>query len=202
MSIFSRLTEMPWLASTGPSVNVPMTSTPAKKIGLNLFLLVVSSIFFLFIAAYIIRMDYGDWRPVQDSIILWLNTLVLIASSIAFQLARKAAEADQRQSTIGYLSTAGILTLVFLSGQIWVWLRINEAAIDSMANPASAFFFLLTSVHGLHLLGGLYVWLRTLTRLSLGQSTVAVKLSVELCSVYWHFLLLVWLILFALLLAT
>ena len=106
---------MPWLASTGPSVHVPMTSTPAKKIGLKFFLAVVSSIFFLFIAAYIIRMDYGDWRPLQDSAILWVNTLVLIASSIAFQLARNAANTDQRQRTIRYLSTAGLLTLVFLS---------------------------------------------------------------------------------------
>jgi cytochrome c oxidase subunit 3 len=179
-----------------------MTSTPAKKIGLKFFLAVVSSIFFLFIAAYIIRMDYGDWRPLQDSAILWVNTLVLIASSIAFQLARNAANTDQRQRTIRYLSTAGLLTLVFLSGQIWVWLRINAAPFDSMANPASAFFFLLTSVHGLHLLGGLYVWLRTLIRVSLGNSTTPVKLSVELCSVYWHFLLLVWILVFALLLAT
>jgi cytochrome c oxidase subunit 3 len=202
MSIFSKITEMPWLASTSPSVNVPMTSTPAKKVGLRFFLAVVTSMFFLFVAAYIIRMDYGDWRPLQDSSMLWVNTLLLVAGSIAFQLARNAAEADQRQSTTRYLATAGVLTLMFLGGQIWVWLQINATALGSMSNPASAFFLLLTSVHGLHLLGGLYVWLKTLTRIALGHSTLAVKLSVELCSVYWHFLLLVWLVVFALLLAT
>ena len=70
------------------------------------------------------------------------------------------------------------------------------------SNPANAFFYLLTALHGLHLLGGLWVWGRTTTRVWEGTKVSEVRLSVELCTVYWHFLLLVWLALFGLLLST
>jgi cytochrome c oxidase subunit 3 len=71
------------------------------------------------------------------------------------------------------------------------------------SGPASAFFYLLTGVHGLHLLGGLIVWGRTLVRMAQpGVEVIDLRLSVELCTVYWHYLLLVWLVLFAVLLST
>ena len=70
------------------------------------------------------------------------------------------------------------------------------------ANPANAFFYLLTALHGLHLLGGLWVWGRTTIKVLRGVEVGKVRLSVELCTVYWHYLLLVWLVLFAVLLHT
>jgi cytochrome c oxidase subunit 3 len=72
-----------------------------------------------------------------------------------------------------------------------------------MRSPAVAFFYLLTAVHGLHLLGGLYVWARTLLPLRRKDvEAVDIRTSIELCTVYWHYLLFVWLVLFALLLST
>jgi cytochrome c oxidase subunit 3 len=70
------------------------------------------------------------------------------------------------------------------------------------SNPANSFFYVLTALHGLHLLGGMLVWGRTTTRVLSGADAESVRLSVELCSVYWHYLLLVWIGLFALLLST
>jgi cytochrome c oxidase subunit 3 len=70
------------------------------------------------------------------------------------------------------------------------------------SNPANAFFYLLTAVHGLHILGGLYVWARSTAKVWTGASADTVRLSIELCTVYWHYLLLVWLVLFGLLLST
>jgi len=71
------------------------------------------------------------------------------------------------------------------------------------SGPASAFFYVLTALHGLHLLGGLGVWLKTMTRMrTRAVELIDVRLSIELCTVYWHFLLLVWLAMFALLLST
>jgi cytochrome c oxidase subunit III len=71
-----------------------------------------------------------------------------------------------------------------------------------LSNPAVAFFYVLTAVHGLHLLGGLLVWGRTLSRVWQGVELIELRLSVALCSVYWHYLLIVWLVLFTLLLYT
>ena len=67
------------------------------------------------------------------------------------------------------------------------------------SNPANAFYYLMTGLHALHLLGGLWVWSKSSIKLLSGSEAKDIKLSVELCTVYWHFLLLVWLVLFALL---
>jgi len=69
-------------------------------------------------------------------------------------------------------------------------------------NPANAFFFLVTALHAVHLLGGLVAWVRTSAKLRRGDALDKVRLSVELCTIYWHFLLIIWLLLFVLLLFT
>jgi cytochrome c oxidase subunit 3 len=90
-----------------------------------------------------------------------------------------------------------------LAGQLYAWRQLEEAGLLVPSNPAIAFFYLLTAVHGLHLFGGLFVWARTLMRMRPKRvEPIDVRLSIELCTVYWHYLLLVWLVLFALLLST
>ena len=85
---------------------------------------------------------------------------------------------------------------------------MNAAGLSLGANPANAFFFLLTGAHGLHLVGGLVVWAWNSIRVWRGfgqddsDQANRIRLSVELCTTYWHYLLLVWLILLGLLLVT
>ena len=107
----------------------------------------------------------------------------------------------QITSPVGLIA-AGVFTLSFLAGQLWVWQQLSSSGNFVAANPANAFFYLLTALHGLHLLGGLWVWAKTTAKVARGVEVGAVRLSVELCTVYWHYLLLVWLVLFALLLST
>jgi cytochrome c oxidase subunit 3 len=70
------------------------------------------------------------------------------------------------------------------------------------SNPSIAFFYVLTAMHGLHLIGGLYVWARSVIKVSRNADAESIRLSVELCTVYWHFLLLVWALLFSLMIST
>jgi cytochrome c oxidase subunit 3 len=67
------------------------------------------------------------------------------------------------------------------------------------SNPANSFFYLITAAHGLHLMGGLVALGRTTAKVWRGAEMTQVRLSVELCTIYWHFLLLVWLVLLGLL---
>jgi len=86
---------------------------------------------------------------------------------------------------------------------LFAWHQLSASGYFMAGNPAVAFFYLLTAVHGLHLLGGLFVWGKTTARMSnKAMELIDVRLSVELCTVYWHYLLLVWLVLFAVLLST
>jgi cytochrome c oxidase subunit 3 len=69
-----------------------------------------------------------------------------------------------------------------------------------ISNPAIGFFYMITGLHALHLVGGIVAWIRTMSKVWDGGFEVAqLRQSVELCTIYWHFLLLVWLVLFGLL---
>ena len=175
---------------------------PPVKVGLGVFLAVATSLFALLISAYFMRMLGADWTTLAVPGLLWLNTGVLILGSAAMQWTRTAAQRGRIEGVRTGLIAAGVFTFSFLAGQLWVWQQLNASGYFVSANPANAFFYLFTALHGLHLLGGLWVWGKTTAKVGRGVGVSEVRLSVELCTVYWHFLLLVWLVLFALLLST
>ena len=194
----------PWVEQR-PIKNVDAEGTlplPPVKVGLGVFLAVATSLFALLISAYHMRMMGEDWTRLAVPRVLWLNTGVLILSGVAMQWTRAAAQREQIDSVRIGLIAAGVFTVSFLAGQLWAWQQLNAAGYFVKTDPATAFFYLLTALHGLHLLGGMYVWGRTTARVLRGVEVGKVRLSVELCTVYWHYLLLVWLVLFAVLLHT
>jgi cytochrome c oxidase subunit 3 len=177
-------------------------SLPSVKVGLGVFLAVVTSLFALLISAYHMRMMGEDWSRLPVPKVLWLNTAVLILASVAMQRTRAAAQWGQLDRVKSGLIAGGVLTFSFLAGQLWAWQQMNASGYFLAANPAYSFFYLLTALHGLHLLGGLWVWGKTTVKVLRGAEVGKVRMSVELCTVYWHYLLLVWLVLFAVLLHT
>jgi len=202
-----RLTAKPWETSGSPEEAEAgsAVSLPPAKIGLLILLAVITSLFGLFISAYWMRMEHahGDWSPLAVPRLLWLNTALLILSSAGMQWASGAARRSQTQRVRVALITGGAFAWAFLAGQLLAWRQLSASGYFVASNPAVAFFYLLTAVHGLHLLGGLLVWGKTVTRMVRpGAELIDVRSSVELCTVYWHFLLLVWLVLFAVLLST
>ncbi len=100
------------------------------------------------------------------------------------------------------LLAGGLLTIGFLIGQYMAWEELRSAGYFAATNPANAFFYLLTAVHGAHLIGGLVVWARTTLKVWKGAEPYQVRLSVELCTTYWHFLALVWLVILWILIST
>jgi len=190
--------------------NDPLENQPGRgvlrvdpaKIGLLSFIAVVTSLFGLFLSAYMMRMKLGDWAPLAEPKLLWVNSGLLVFASIAFQATRGAAKRAQLLTVKTGLLAGGVCTILFLLGQLVAWRQLNAAGYFMTSNPANSFFYILTAIHGLHLLGGMWVWARTTTRVLTGADAESVRLSVELCTVYWHYLLLVWVGLFALLLST
>ncbi|MSQ58777.1 MAG: cytochrome-c oxidase [Betaproteobacteria bacterium] len=192
----------PWIAQ-GTMENArgeSAFSIPSVKLGLGVFLTVATSLFALLISAYFMRSMSGDWIPLAVPRVLWLNTAVLILSSAAMHWTWVAARRGRMDGVKNGLTAAGLFTFTFLAGQLWAWQQLNAPSDVVLANPANAFFYLLTALHGAHLLGGLWVWGTTTAKVWFGVEAGKVRLSVELCAVYWHFLLLVWLVLLALLL--
>ena len=175
---------------------------PKVQVGLVVFMTVATSLFALLISAYYMRMITADWTNFALPRVLWLNTGVLVLASVAMQMTRSAARRGSLDGIRKGLVASGAFSIAFLGGQIWAWRQLNATGEFTPANPAYAFFILLTAVHGIHLLGGMWVWGRTTFRVLRGVDLGKVRLSVELCTLYWHYLLLVWAALFIVLLNT
>lgn len=205
MNLFHELTRKPWLAEPGAvagSHSGRTFSLPKEKVGLRVFLAVVTVLFSLVVIIYSDRMAFPDWRPLPEPWILWLNTVLLILASVAFQWALIAARQGQIDGVRVGLHAAGLCTFAFLVGQFWVARQLVGLGYYADTNPAAAFFYLITALHGLHLLGGLVAWGKTTARLWRGHGAAQLRQNVELCAVYWHYLLVIWVVLFGLLLST
>jgi len=199
LGIFSELTSKPWLESQVALDNVHHGGTytlPTAKIGLRVFLGVVTVMFTLFVVAYSDRMTLPDWRPVPEPLLMWLNLVVLFASSIAMQWAASSARQGRTANVEAGMLIGGACALAFLAGQIMVARQLDALGYFAPTNPALAFMYLLTALHGVHLLGGMVALGRTVLRVWGGYEAPQVRMSVELCAFYWHFLLVVWLVLF------
>jgi len=202
VSMFRQLMVKPWVTAEGTVENLRDRRTAfraAKKLALTVFLAVVAVLFMLLVIAYAGRMTYEDWRPAPQLRLLWANTFALILSSVALQWAQHSVRRGRMDAMrVGLLAT-GAFTVVFLFGQVLAWQQLGAMVYFDVTNPAIAFFYLITGLHGLHLLGGLVAWGRTVNKVWGDFDVAKITQSVELCTVYWHFLLLVWLVLFGLL---
>jgi len=201
-----QLTAKPWLEQgalgAAPDATEWPAGPPATRTGLGIFFAVAGSLFALSITAYFMRMSGADWRPLPKPGLLWLNTDVLFASSIALYWAQRGARrGDLGQMKLGILA-GGVTALVFVAGQVLAWRQLATAGYGLASNPANTFFYLLTGMHGLHLLGGLVALGRTGRAALQARTTQDLRLRVDLCAMYWHFLLLVWLLLFGVLMLT
>jgi cytochrome c oxidase subunit III len=160
----------------------PARPAPAA-IGLWVFIGVASMLFALFVTAYAMRMDRApDWTVLALPRQLWLSTALLVAGSA---LLARAAAVDAQPALVG----AGLCALAFVACQLWAWQALAEARVSFTGNPAASFFYVLTALHGLHVGGGLVAWWRVWRR--------PAQQRIALLARYWHFLLVVWLVLFA-----
>ena len=193
----------PWIAeAVDETANQAPLGANAKTVALTTLLAVVTSFFALIMSAYGLRMDFGDWVPLTEPELLWINTGMLLLASLAFQWTRNGAVSGSASRLKPGLVVTGLLTIGFLGGQFVAWRMLSASGQYISSNPANAFFYLLTVAHAVHILGGLYVWARATLRVFNGAHPDSVRESVVLCTVYWHFLLLVWLVMFGLLLST
>ena len=150
-------------------------------------------------SSFLVRKGLGDdWVSFALPRVLWANTLVLLASSGAIQFARARLRSGDTEGFRRWWAITTALGALFLVGQFAAWRQLAAQGVFLATNPSSSFFYLLTALHGLHLLGGIvglfYVAYRPWQRSRITQSTAA-----DLVSIYWHFMDGLWIFLFALL---
>lgn len=164
--------------------------------------LLVGTVTLLFAAitsALLARRTEGDWQigPLPD--VLWLGTAVLVASSLAVEWARRRGRRGEGRVLRAGLGAGALLGVVFLLLQWTAWRQLVAMGVYLAGSPHAGFFYLLTGLHGLHLVGGLAGWGYALTRL--GRTAPHMPPAVEPAAVFWHFLTGLWLYLLAILFA-
>jgi cytochrome c oxidase subunit 3 len=166
-----------------------------------LFVLLVAStmLFAAFTSAFVVRRGLSDdWGSTGKPPILFLNTAVLLASSVLLDMSRRALKAGDRTKFNWWWTAATVLGILFLAGQAVAWEQLKNAGIYVATNPSSSFFYVLTAAHAFHLLGGVaalvYVDVQAL-RLRLGP---AKRTAIDVTAIFWHFLDAVWLYLMVL----
>ena len=163
------------------------------KIGMWVGLASVVMLFTSLTSAYIVRSGtINDWIPLAVPRVMYGSTALLLLSSVSIELARRKLKHGFVESYSRYLLLTGFLGLAFLTSQYFAWRQLAQQGIYLQSNPHSSFFYLLTGVHALHVLGGLlgltFLWLRS------RRPAVA-----DAVSIYWHFMDALWIYLFLLL---
>ena len=169
------------------------TPQGSASVGLWVFMGVASSLFALFITAYVMRMSEADAVRLALPAQVWLSTALLLAGSLLLQVSAGSARGAKLAPARALLLAGGLCALAFLGSQLWAWAALHAAQVLPSGNPAGSFFYLLSAMHGLHVLGGLVGWGYAMR----GARNADTAWRIALCARYWHFLLAVWLALFA-----
>ena len=205
-SFFDLIKQKPWEPSQAVLDNEHSGKTLAvskAKLGVRTIMVVSTVIFSLLVISYSDRMLIHDWKSMSEPWLLWINTIILILTSAIFHRTYVLTKNNEFEKAKSSLLVVGFLTFAFITGQLLVWQHFVNIGQYASTNPANAFFYVFTALHGLHILGGLYFWAKVTTKLFKDKFNILkTKQNVELCAIYWHFLLIVWFVLFGLMIAT
>jgi cytochrome c oxidase subunit 3 len=178
-------------------------SPPPASTGIWVVLASITMSFAAFTSALIVRQGSAlDWRHLTLPRILYLNTLVLFASSCALEVARRRVGSfmgggkNQVVSPSRWLYVALFLGLLFVAGQYVAWGQLRSQGLFLATNPSSSFFYVLTATHALHVLGGLGGLVRVIHRLN---QSILRKSTLDATAYYWHFMDALWVYLLLLL---
>jgi cytochrome c oxidase subunit III len=183
--------------------NVKNYSPPPSSTGIWVVLASITMSFLAFTSALIVRRGGApDWHHLSLPLILYFDTVVLLASSFALQRARRqvgeylrsARHAVAKPTTWLYTSLG--LGVLFVTGQYVAWLQLRAQGLFLNTNPNASFFYVLTAVHALHVLGGLGGLARVISRFN--RSVLSTS-TLDATAYYWHFVDVLWLYLLALL---
>lgn len=168
---------------------------PTPPVGLFVWLVVAAvAMFFLgLVSALLARASSAGWTPPPRPPVLWPGLVALVASSALLELGGGALRRGETGQAARLLRWGGLLGLGFLAGQAAAWRWLASSGVGLATSPGASYFYVLSGAHLLHVAGGLVAWGVVLRRLQRpGPSLWGLR-------VYWHFLAVLWVLLFALL---
>lgn len=177
----------------------PLTMHP-KKFGMWLFMVTVFMVFAALSSAYIVRRAEGNWAFFELPPLFWINTIVILISSATLHWAYLSAKRDNLESVKIATVITTILGVAFMAGQYLAWSELVKNSIHLVGNPSGSFVYIISGLHGAHVLGGVVYLLILLNATQKGRVHSKSLNQIQMCATYWHFLGGLWLYLFVFLL--
>jgi cytochrome c oxidase subunit 3 len=182
----------------------PRSHANRYRIGMWVGLASVTMMFTSLSSAYIVRsVSANDWVLLPMPPVLLASTVLILASSVTLEIARRKLKASAAGAYRQWLFVTVVLGTGFLVSQLYAWQKLAGQGIYLASNSHSSFFYLLTGAHALHLAGGLlgisYLWLRSRRVLNEAAQLLTRQASTDAVTVYWHFMDALWIYLFLLL---
>ncbi len=177
----------------------PLAMNP-KKFALWLFMITVVMIFAALTSAYIVRQGEGNWTEFELPVAMWVTSAIILLSSATMHWALISAKRNELERVKLAISITTVLGAAFLIGQFYVWGVLVDNSIFFVGNPSGSFLYVLSGLHGLHLISGVIFLIIVLI------STLKYKVhskslnQIQMCATYWHFLDALWIYLFVFLL--
>jgi cytochrome c oxidase subunit 3 len=169
---------------------------PPASTGIWVGLAGITMTFAAFTSALIVRQGgASDWKHITLPSILYLNTVVIIASSVTLEVSRRRVAAfmsgsrDKAENPARWLYITLALGLFFVAGQIFAWMQLRSQGFKLATNISYSFFYVLTAAHAIHLLGGLGGLVRVIGKLN---HTALKRSTLDATSRYWHFMGVLW----------
>lgn len=174
----------------------------AVELGFGFLLVAVTTLFAVFLGAFLyLRRTAAEWPPpgtpaAPDA--LWLSTALMLGSSAALVRSGRRHRARDRRGALRWLAATEALGLAFLVSQLQLWSELAAAGLSASGSYGTV-FYALTGLHGLHVLGGLVYMALLHRRVRAGRVRRRGRSEYDFCAWYWHYMGLVWLVVFSLL---
>jgi len=188
----------------GGSFRDPESHANRYRIGMWVALASVTMMFTSLSSAYIVRANTAnDWVSLPMPRVLIVSTILILASSVTLELARRKLKASLTKAYTQWVVITVALGGAFLVSQLFAWQQLKAWGLYLASNPHSSFFYLLTGAHAVHLLGGLlglsWLWLRSRSVTHEAAVLSKRRASTDAVTIYWHFMDALWIYLFLLL---
>ncbi len=180
-------------------------SSSKYRIAMWFLLLVIAMTFGGLVGAYILISSNGvmEWTPFALPFQVWISTFLILASSVSYKISQKALSVGIQEKAKRWLLVTAVFGGMFISSQILAWLELVRRGVYVQSNPYAGFFYILTAVHALHVIGGIaalgYLILRTWQPTSLFDELEKRKEISGVVGWYWHFMDGLWIFLLLLL---
>ena len=174
-----------------------------KAMGMNprkfivwLFIVTIVMLFAALTSAYVVKQSEGDWLNFNLPGMFWITSVIIVTSSLTMHMALKSAKRDNLNKSRTFLIVTAILGLAFLLGQFQAWEQLVGMDVFFIGNPAGSFLYVLTGLHGIHIISGI-IYILIVIVASFRMNVHSGKMiKIEMCTTYWHFLGGLWLYLF------